>query len=106
MYLDRYKNNLLLLCKKHNVKTLYAFGSVLTERFGNDSDVDMIVDFKRMPLKVYSDNYYSFKFSLEDMLSRPVDLIEYKAIRNPFFLENINKHKKLIYGNRNKSVVV
>jgi len=99
MYLDRYRNNLSILCRQHNVKTLHAFGSVLTERFDNDSDVDMIVDFKRMPLKVYSDNYYNLKFSLEDMFNRSVDLLEYKAIKNPYFLENIDKHKKLIYGN-------
>ena len=98
-FIEQQSRNILDLCKKYKVKTLYAFGSVLTDKFNDKSDVDLIVDFKRMPLKVYSDNYYDFKFSLEDMLNRPVDLLEYKAIRNPYFLENVNKHKKLIYGN-------
>jgi len=99
-------NNTLKLCKKYKVKSLYAFGSVLTDKFDEKSDIDLLVDFERMPLKTYSDNYYDFKFSLEDTFNRPVDLLEYKAIKNPYFLENINKHKKLIYGNWNKSVVV
>jgi len=98
-FIAQKSNNILELCKKYKVKTLYAFGSVLTDKFNDKSDIDLIVDFKRMPLKVYSDNYYEFKFSLEDMFNRPVDLLEYKAIKNPYFLENINKHKKLIYGN-------
>jgi len=90
---------ILELCKKYKVKNLYAFGSILTDKFNDKSDIDLIVDFKRMPLKIYSDNYYDFKFSLEDTFNRPVDLLEYKAIKNPYFLENINKHKKLIYEN-------
>ena len=96
-FIEQKLNRILELCKKYKVKTLYAFGSVLTDKFDDKSDVDLIVDFKRMPLKVYSDNYYYLKFSLEDMFNRPVDLLEYKAIRNPYFLENINLHKKLIY---------
>jgi predicted nucleotidyltransferase len=70
----------------------------LTDNFTDQSDLDLIVDFKRMPLKIYSDNYYDFKFSLEDMFNRPVDLLEYKAIKNPYFLENINNQKKMIYA--------
>jgi len=98
-FIEQKSNIIFELCKKHRVKNLYAFGSVLTDKFNDQSDVDLVVDFNQMPLKIYSDNYYDFKFSLEDMLNRQVDLLEYKAIRNPYFLENINKHKKLIYEN-------
>jgi len=98
-FIEQKSNIIVELCRKYRVRNLYAFGSVLTDKFNDQSDVDLIVDFKRMPLKIYSDNYYDFKFSLEDMLNRQVDLLEYKAVRNPFFLENINNHKKLIYEN-------
>lgn len=33
------------LCKLHNVKSLSVFGSILTDRFNDSSDVDMLVDF-------------------------------------------------------------
>jgi hypothetical protein len=46
----------------------------------------------------YADNYFDFKFSLEAILKRPVDLLEEKAIRNPYFKESIDTQKKLIYG--------
>ena len=80
------------------MKTLHAFGSVLTKRFGNDSDVDLVVAFNDIPVEEYADNYFDFKFSLQDMLKRPVDLLEEQAVRNPYLKQNIDNSKQLIYG--------
>ena len=33
------------LCRKYKVKTLSVFGSILTDRFNDDSDVDLLVTF-------------------------------------------------------------
>ncbi|SHE82123.1 hypothetical protein SAMN05444377_101341 [Flavobacterium fontis] len=95
-----YKNIELikLLCKTHNVKRLYAFGSILTDQFNEESDIDLIVDFNDIELLDYADNYFDLKFSLEDSLKRPIDLIEEKAIKNPYFKRAIEKNKQLIYG--------
>lgn len=41
-YLDAYRPTLAVLCRKHNVKHLYLFGSVLTSRFNENSDVDLV----------------------------------------------------------------
>jgi len=98
-FFSPYNHQIGELCQQYKVNQLFAFGSVLTDNFNEESDVDLIVDFKRMPQKIYSDNYYNFKFSLEDMFNRPIDLLEYKAIKNPYFLENINNNKKMIYAN-------
>jgi uncharacterized protein len=86
------------LCKSHKVKSLYAFGSVLTDQFTDQSDIDLIVDFCDIQLLDYSDNYFDLKFALEDTLNRSVDLIEDKAIKNPYFKKAIEKNKALIYG--------
>ena len=86
------------LCKTHRVKSLYAFGSVLSDKFSSQSDVDLIVDFEPFDVLDYSDNYYELKFSLENVLKRNVDLLEQKAIKNPYFLKTIDQNKKLIYG--------
>ena len=77
---------------------MYAFGSVLTNRFSDKSDIDLIVDFKDVELLKYADNYFDFKFSLEDLLKRPIDLLEEKAIKNPYFKQSVDNQKKLIYG--------
>ena len=43
-----------------------------------------------------------FKYSLEKLFNRKIDLLEEKAIKNPFFKKSIDKTKKLIDGQRNK----
>ena len=98
LYLDNYNNSLFMLCQKNRVKSLYAFGSVLTDKFSNDSDIDLIVTFNDMPVEDYIDNYFDFKYSLQDIFNRHVDLLEEQAIKNPYFMKNINQSKLLIYG--------
>ena len=96
--LDKYINEINKLCSSHKVKQLYVFGSALTEKFNQESDIDLIVDFEPIDVSLYADNYYDFKFSLQDTLKRPVDLLEEKAIKNPYFRQTINKQRQLIYG--------
>jgi predicted nucleotidyltransferase len=55
------------------------------------------VDFKEIDVKDYADNYFDFKFSLQDIFNRPVDLLEEQAIKNPYFKEELNKKKVLVY---------
>ena len=86
------------LCKSHTVKSLYAFGSVLTDKFNDQSDIDLIVNFGDVQLLDYADNYFDLKFSLEDALKRSVDLLEEKAIKNPYFKKAVEKNMQLIYG--------
>ncbi|MFN3022057.1 nucleotidyltransferase family protein [Chryseobacterium sp. TY3] len=86
------------LCEAHKVKNLYAFGSILTSRFNNESDIDLIVDFLPQNILEYADNYYELKFALEEILKREIDLLEEKAIKNPYFKQVINANKQLIYG--------
>ena len=76
----------------------FVFGSVLTNNFRKDSDIDLIVDFKEVDLYDYADNYFDLKFSLENLFKREVDLLEDKAIKNPYLRETINSSKQLIYG--------
>jgi len=87
-----------VLCLKYKVKSLFAFGSVLTDRFKSDSDVDLIVDFKDVNLYDYADNYFNLKTSLENVFHREVDLLEDKAINNPYLRKSIDASKQLIYG--------
>lgn len=98
VYIEKYSKDIQQLCLLHKVKSLYAFGSVLSDKFNETSDVDFIVDFEDVDLKNYADNYFDFKFSLENILKKPVDLIEEKAIKNPYFKKVVNSQRKLVYG--------
>ena len=96
--LNKHKTDIINLCVKHKVKELYAFGSVLTEEFNKKSDVDFVVEFNRLDPALYADNYYELKFSLQDILRHPVDLLEQQALKNPYFKQNIQTKRQLIYG--------
>jgi len=93
-----YKEQISKLCKQYNVKKLFAFGSVLTDRFSEKSDVDLIVDFDKQAIKDHFLNYFDFKYSLENIFKRSVDLLEQQPIRNSYLRKNIENSKTLIYG--------
>ena len=85
------------LCNKYKVAKLFVFGSVLSEKIQKDSDIDFIVDFDNVELYDYADFYFGLKFSLEDLLKRNVDLLEDKAINNPYLRKSIDSSKRLLY---------
>jgi len=98
MFLDKYKNDINRLCLENKVKYLYVFGSVLKDSFNDTSDVDLVVDINSNDPLEYANYYFNLKFSLQDLLKRRIDLLENKAIRNPYIKENIDRTKTLIYG--------
>jgi uncharacterized protein len=98
MLLDNYKNILNDLCQQNKVRTLYVFGSVLTDNFNENSDIDLIVDIESDDPLNYADYYFNLKFALQDLLKRPIDLLENKAIKNPFLRQNIDNSKRLVYA--------
>lgn len=95
--LSQYVNQIRQLCLKHSVSELFVFGSILDDSFSENSDIDFLVDFSNVSLEEYADNYFDLKFSLESLLDRDVDLLEKKALRNPYLLESIDSTKQLVY---------
>ena len=93
-------DKIIALCKKYKVAKLWVFGSILTDRFNDDSDIDfsVIFDKKNIPLLDYADNYLDFINELKKLLSRDVDLVTEDSLRNPYFIKNLNSTKRLIYG--------
>ena len=95
--IDINKDKVIELCNKHKVKELYLFGSMLTEKFTEKSDIDLLIQFHQIELLDYFDNYMELKEELEQLFQRPVDLVENQAIRNPIFRRVIEREKQLIY---------
>ena len=97
MYLDNYIDQIRTLCDQNKVRRLFVFGSVLTDRFNESSDVDLLVDIAKSDPFDYAESYFDLKFKLQDLLNRPIDLLEEKSLKNTYLIENINQTKKLIY---------
>jgi predicted nucleotidyltransferase len=85
------------LCETHKVQGLYLFGSVLSDKFNDNSDIDMLIQFHQMDLLDYLDNYMDLKENLGQLFHMPVDLVENHAIRNPIFKKVLEREKQLVY---------
>jgi len=85
------------LCRLNGVRSLYAFGSVLTERFDSESDLDLIVELDENDPLEYTEKYFNLKFGLEDLFGRSVDLLEERADLNPIVRKEIERSKVVVY---------
>ena len=85
------------LCQKYGVARFEIFGSALREDFNADSDVDCLIDFVEDGGS-YFERYFDFKYELEKLFGRNVDLVVEKAIRNPYFRQETNETKRLVYA--------
>ncbi len=96
--INRHIDDLRQLCKAYHVRELYAFGSVVTEDFTKDSDIDFLVQFGDVNLMDYLDNCIEFKKSLQLLFNTKIDLVEQQAIENPILKRAIDRSKRKIYG--------
>ena len=85
------------LCKNHNVRSLFAFGSVVTDRFNDKSDIDLLVSFNPMDHGDYADTYFELAEKFEKLFKRQVDLVTDKSLKNPYFIDSVNQTKTLLY---------
>lgn len=88
------------LCRLHKVKSLAVFGSILTDRFNEESDVDLLVDFEPVDHDKfdYVSNYFDLQEAFEDLFGHKVDLVVGKGLKNKYFIANVNRTKRMIYG--------
>jgi len=90
------------ICRMYGVKRLYAFGSVMTDKFRNDSDIDFLISFSDdLSIDDYTNNYFSLHYKLRDLLQREIDLVTERTLSNPYFIESINATKELVYESGN-----
>lgn len=96
--LNEHIDQIKRLCELNDVSSLFAFGSVTTDKFRPDSDIDLVVEIDDNDPFSYSDKYFNLKFQLEKILKREIDLLEQKSIRNSFLKSEIDRTKIKIYG--------
>jgi len=65
--------------KRYGVKRVGLFGSYTRNEQKAESDIDILVEFKKGE-KTF-DNYMDLKFFLEDLFKRKVDLVVVEAIK-------------------------
>ncbi len=100
MKLPRYELDeslIVSLAIKYKIKELALFGSVLRDDFGDQSDIDILVQFdKTAELSLF--DVFEVKEELEKVLGREVDLVEKEGLRNPYRRDRILRTVKVVYA--------
>ncbi len=95
-------DKIIALCRKYKVAKLWVFGSILTPRFNDNSDVDFSVNFDSETINRegldWADTFFDFLHELEELFGRRIDLVCDDAVRNPYFRQELDETKQLIYG--------
>lgn len=96
--LEKRKKELIAICQALNIKRLYAFGSVVSESFRKDSDIDFLISFEDdLTVDEYTKNYFTLHYKLRELFKRDIDIVTERTLSNPYFIESINESKQLIY---------
>ncbi len=85
---------------KHKIKRAFVFGSVCTEKFNKNSDLDFLISFydDLEPLEM-GELWWSLYDELRIMFNREIDILTERSLKNPYFISELNEKKQLIYGN-------
>jgi uncharacterized protein len=86
------------LCEKHDVKSIYAFGSSVNENFQEaSSDIDLLIELNTEDELERGQHLIDLWDKFETFFHRKVDLLTNSSIRNPILRSSIDATKVLIY---------
>jgi uncharacterized protein len=95
------------ICRSHQVRYVYAFGSSVTNRFDEaTSDIDLLVDINEPDPVERGEKLLSLWDKLEAFFSRKVDLLTDSSIKNPYLRKSIDATKVLVYDGAAEKVLI
>ena len=85
--------------KKHKIEKAYVFGSAASDDFNENSDIDFLVKFEMGidPLEK-GELWWNLQDTLRIFFNREIDIVTENSLKNPYFIKELDKTKKLIYG--------
>jgi len=87
------------LCRRYHVARLEAFGSGARGDFNpRSSDLDFLVEFEPLSPAEHAKAYFSLLAELQDLFGRDIDLVEARAIRNPYFQQAVDRERVELYA--------
>jgi predicted nucleotidyltransferase len=98
--IEQNRQKLLELCRRYDVLRLDLFGSAARDDFDpNRSDLDFVVEFRNFNVDNAADRYLGLLVDLEDLFGgRKIDLVSYRAMRNPYFKQVVDRTRVLLYA--------
>jgi predicted nucleotidyltransferase len=91
---------LAALCEQFGVARLEVFGSAASDEFDpNKSDLDFLVEYRAdHDLGPWLRDYFALRDALSVLFGYPVDLVMPSAMKNPYFICEANRTRRLLYG--------
>lgn len=85
---------IVAFCQRNHIRKLSLFGSVLRDDFGDDSDIDVLVEFA--PDVIIGWKIVSMRAELAEILGYEVDFLT-EGFLSPSFREEVLQQAVLIY---------
>lgn len=97
--IEQHRGSLAPFCRKYHVARLEVFGSA-AEQEDNDSagDIDFLVTFQSGADLGPADQYFGLLADLQQLFERPVDLVCADAMRNPYFIREVDRSRSTLYA--------
>ena len=95
------QNEIANVCARFGVRRLEIFGSAASEANFDPrtSDVDFIVEFQPgHDLGPWLKQYFALRDALSELLGYPVDVVMASAMKNPYFIREANRTRRLVYA--------
>jgi predicted nucleotidyltransferase len=94
--IETYQAHIEKVCRDLRVRRLDLIGSATRNDFTTASDIDVVVNFEGD--RRLFERYFGLKERLEAIFGRSVDVIEERALRNPYLIKTIERDRKRVYG--------
>ncbi|MEO1808580.1 MAG: nucleotidyltransferase domain-containing protein [Bacteroidota bacterium] len=93
---------------KHHVAKLWVFGSVFSSHFTKSSDIDFLYEWDEQAISAeyFLNNMWDLLDSLEALFGHTIDWIYAKNLQNPYFIEEIEETKVLLYDQESEKVSI
>jgi predicted nucleotidyltransferase len=97
--IDSRRLQLAEICRRFQVRRLDLFGSAASGEFDpHRSDIDFVVDFDPAGDDDLFHRYFGLNQALEELFGRKVDLVMVGAMKNPYFIESVNRTRQPVYA--------
>jgi len=97
--ITQHRSAIAAICQRHGICRLEVFGSAArADDFDPErSDADFLVEFAP-DARPDLHSFFGAKADLEQLQGRGVDLVEPGAVRKPYLLASVNRHREEVHA--------
>lgn len=97
--IDQKLGEVSALCRRYGVRKLELFGSAATGAFDpQTSDLDFLIEFDPKRKDSLFRRYFGLNEDLEALFGLKVDLVMVGTLKNPYFVDSVNKTRQTVYA--------